>query len=101
MHIMMVGIWFVIIISIVVMSGEIKYLFFDKKESIRENMAVSRDWKDNIDTDVGMLSIEYLEDGVIPSQTLTMRSSWRLAQSQTMGEETFSKLREQEYAKML
>ena len=98
---MVVGIWVTMIICIVVVLGEIKYRCFEKKRLLKDNTAVSKDWKDNVDTDMDKLSMEYTDDEFVSSQALAMRGSWRLAQNQVMGGKAFSVLRAEEYAKML
>lgn len=98
---MIIGIWILTVACIVIVFGEIKYRFFDKKEVLRENKAVSKDWKDNIDTDMDKLSMEHTNDELVSSQVLAMRGSWRLAQNQVMGARTFSMLRAEEYTRRL
>lgn len=98
---MIIGIWVLIVTCMVIIMGEIKYRCFDKKEVSRENKVVSKDWKDNVDTDMDKLSMEQTNDEFVSSQILAMRGSWRLAQNQVMGKSTFSVLRTEEYEKML
>lgn len=98
---MIIGIWMIITTCIVIIVGEIKYRCFDKKEVIIENTKVSKDWRDNMDTDMSKLSMEYANGEFISSQSLAMRGSWRLAQNQVIGIQTFDVMREEEYGKML
>ena len=98
---MVIGIWIAVIVCIIIIFGEIKYRCFDKKDVLRESNIVSRDWKDNVDADMDKLTMEDTNDEFVSSQTLAMRGSWRLAQNQVMGKQTFSSLRTEEYAKML
>lgn len=98
---MIIGIWIIMVICIVVVLGEIKYRYFDTKETLRENKAVSKDWKDNVDTDLDKFSMEHTNDEFVSSQVLAMRGSWRLAQNHVMGGQTFRVLRSEEYSKML
>ncbi len=98
---MIIGIWIVIMISAVIVAGEIKYRFFDKKEVVLEHKKISKDWEDNIDTDLDGLSMEYANGEFVSSQSLAMRGSWRLAQDQVMGNQTFDKMRTEEYGRML
>ncbi len=98
---MIIGIWGLIVVCIIIIMGEIKYRCFDRKEVLRENKIVSKDWKDNVDSDMDKLSIEHTNDEFVSSQVLAMRGSWRLAQNQVMGTQAFSLLRTEEYVKML
>lgn len=98
---MIIGIWVVTIICIIIVLGEIKYRYFDKKNVIRESKAISKDWTDNIDTDMDKLSMEHTNGEFVASQTLAMRGSWRLAQNQVMGKQTFHMLLADEYSKKL
>lgn len=98
---MIIGIWVLIVTCIVIIMGEIKYRCFDRKEVLRGNKVVSKDWKDNVDTDMDKLSMEHTNDEFVSSQVLAMRGSWRLAQNQVMSTQAFSVLRTEEYAKRL
>lgn len=98
---MIIGIWILVVTCLVITIGEIKYRCFDKKEVLRENKAVSKEWKDNVDTDMDKFMMEHTNDEFVSSKALAMRGSWRLAQNQIMGAQTFSVLRTDEYAKML
>lgn len=81
--------------------GELKYRFFDKKEFLRKDEILSKDWTDVVDTDMDKLSMEHTDDEFASSQVLAMRGSWRLAQNKVMSSQSFSTLRKEEYAKML
>jgi hypothetical protein len=98
---MVIGVWFLIVLSIVIICGEIKYRYFDKQREIRKNHMVSDDWKDSIDIDMDYLSMEHASNEFVHSQSLAMRGSWRLAQDQVMGEQSFRMLATEEYTKML
>lgn len=98
---MIIGIWIIVIICIVIIFGEIRYHFVDTKETLRENKAVSKDWKDNIDTDMDKLSMEHTDNEFVSSRVLAMRGSWRLAQNQVMDTKNFSVSSSKEYSKML
>lgn len=98
---MVIGVWLVTIICFVIIIGEIKYRYFDKKETARSEKAFSRQWMESVDIDMDQLSMEYVENGFVSSQALAMRGSWRLAQNQVMGAKTFNQLRQEEYSKKL
>lgn len=98
---MIIGIWILAITCLVIVLGEIKYRYFDKREVIIENKEVSKDWKDNIDTDIDELFMEHANGDFVSSRSLAMRGSWRLAQNQVIGIQTFEAMRAEEYGKML
>lgn len=98
---MIIGIWILTITFIVIVLGEAKYRFFDKKEVTIGNKEVSKDWKENMDTDLDELSMEHANGEFVPSRSLAMRGSWRLAQNQVMEIRTFDTIRAEEYSKML
>lgn len=76
---MIIGIWFFIVVCIVIVLGETRYRCFNKKEVLKENQVISKTWEDNIDTDMGDLSAEH----------------------QVIDIQTFSTLRQEEYSKIL
>ena len=98
---MIIGIWLIAIVCSIVIIGEIKYRYFDKKEIERGDKSFSRKWTESGDVDMDELSMEYIDNDFVASQALAMRGSWRLAQSQVMGVKTFSQLRQEEYSKKL
>ena len=98
---MIIGVWLVVIICSIVIIGEIKYRYFDKKEIERSDKSFSRKWTESVDVDMDELSMEHIDNDFVPSQVLAMRGSWRLAQNQVMGVKTFNQLRQEEYSKKL
>lgn len=56
---MIIGIWIVMVISIVVVLREIKYRYFDKRKNLKESRLVFGDWKERVDTDMDGLSMEH------------------------------------------
>lgn len=98
---MIIGVWLVVIICFIVIIGEIKYRYFDKKEIERSDRSFRRKWTESVDIDMDELSAEHIDNDFVPSQVLAMRGSWRLAQNQVMGVKTFSQLRQDEYSRKL
>ena len=98
---MIIGVWLVVIICFIVIIGEIKYRYFDKKEIKRSDRSFSRKWTESVDIDMDELSAEHIDNDFVPLQVLAMRGSWRLAQNQMMEVKTFSRLRQNEYSRKL
>ena len=98
---MIIGVWLIAIICSIIIIGEIKYHYFDKKEIERGDKSFSRKWTESVDIDMDELSMEHIYDDFVSSQALAMRGSWRLAQNQVMGVKTFSQLKQEEYSKKL
>lgn len=98
---MIIGIWIVLIITIVIIGGELRYRC-SLKEKQRDMSNVGREgWKNNIDVDLERLSTERLKGDYVPSKVLAMRGSWRLAQEQVLELSSFEELKCIEYGKML
>lgn len=98
---MIIGVWLAAIVCSIVVIGEIKYRYFDKKEIKRGDKSFSRKWTESVDVDMDELSMEHIDNDFVPSQALAMRGSWRLAQNQVMGVKTFNQLSREEYGKKL
>ena len=98
---MMIGIWILTVISIIIVFGEIKYRFFEKREIITGNKEVFKDWKENMDKDLDELSMEHASGKFVSSRSLAMRGSWRVAQNQVMEIPMFDAIKAEEYRKML
>ncbi len=98
---MVIGIWIIMCICVVVILGEVKYHCLDQRKKARESEMAFKDWKDNMDTDLGGLFIENPNSEFVSSKVLAIRGSWRLAQNQVMERENFNILRDEEYTKKL
>jgi hypothetical protein len=98
---MVIGVWFLIVLSTIIIFGEMKYRYFDKQKGARKDYIASDNWKDSVDIDMDELSMEHTSNEFVYSQSLAMRGSWRLAQERVMGAQSFRMLSTEEYAKML
>ena len=62
---------------------------------------IAKEWSDNIDRDIDILDVETSTSSIVPTTTLAMRGSWRLAQDLVMDKSDFAELSEYEYNKVL
>ena len=98
---MIIGIWLVTIVCLAVCIGEIRYRYLKNCKKNQKKTIFDKEWEESIDIDVPNLSMEQSNGEFVSSVSLSRRGSWRVAQNQVMGLETFEKLRSIEYSKML
>lgn len=98
---MVIVIWLIILFVVIVVAGELTYRYFNTHKENQINNVIPQRFEDSIDVDMDSLNIESTPDELISMQILSMRGSWRLAQNQTMSNETFAILRDNEYNKFL
>lgn len=97
---MIILIWFICLIIIIILFGEIRFHQLKKR---KKNSAVfiTKEWSDNIDRDIDILDVEASTSSIVPTTTLAMRGSWRLAQDLVMKKSDFAELSACEYNKIL
>lgn len=98
---MVIAIWAILMLVMIIICGELRYRFLDRKETLIKNKYMSRTWRENVNIDINRLSMEQTEDDFVSSRVLAMRGSWRLAQNQVMGLKSFNDLKREEYKKKL
>lgn len=98
---MIIGIWLLTIICLAVCIGELRYRYLKNCKKNQKKNIFNKEWEESIDIEVPKLSMEQANSGFVSSVSLSRRGSWRIAQNQVMGLETFEKLRAIEYSKML
>lgn len=97
---MIIFIWFICLIIIITLFGEIRFRQLRTRKKNRE-VFIAKEWSDNIDRDIDILDVETSTSSIVPTTTLAMRGSWRLAQDLVMDKSDFAELSEYEYNKVL
>lgn len=97
---MIVLIWFICVLLIIILLGEIR---FHQLKTRKKNSGAffNKEWADSIDCDIDILDVELSTPSIVPTATLAMRGSWRLAQDMFINEADFEELRACEYNKVL
>ena len=97
---MIILFWIVCIFVISIIVGEVRFrhLGIIKKDS---KILISKDWKDSINADMDRLHMEKSVSDFVPTTTIVMRGSWRLAQKSVMDATDFTELKAIEYGKSL
>lgn len=89
-----------VIAALTIILGELRLRLLSKNSENRIHN-LSSNWSTDVDRDIDALDLESSGGALIPSWTVSMRGSWRLAQGKTITISDFEDMKAEEYRKQL